>query len=199
MAFGYGGWYIGAKCWWFLSTWTWLECKAYGLVWKEKTRKVNGAKSWRILHFMYIVQALSHCKVYLIRKVKMIQWWDISIILAALLRIKKERTRVSFNCLACQFSSVSQLCPTFYDPMDCSTPGLPVHHQLLESTQTNVHWVGDAIQPSHPLSSPSPPTFSLSQHQGLFKWVSSSHQVVKVLEFQPQHQSLQWRPRTDLL
>ena len=70
-----------------------------------------------------------------------------------------------------QFSSVSQSCPTLCDPMNCSTPGLPVHHQLPEFTQTHVHWVGDAIQPSHPLSSPSPSTFNLSQHQGLFKWV----------------------------
>ena len=68
--------------------------------------------------------------------------------------------------------------------MDCSTPGLPVHHQVLESTPINVHWVGDAIQPSHPLLSPSPPALNISQHQGLFKWVSSSHQVAKVLEFQ---------------
>ena len=70
-----------------------------------------------------------------------------------------------------QFSSVAQLCPTSCDPMNCSTPGLPVHHQLPESTQTHVHWVGDAIQPSHPLSSPSPSALNLSQHQGLFKWV----------------------------
>ena len=76
-------------------------------------------------------------------------------------------------------------------------PGLPVHHQLPESTQTHVHWVGDAIQPSHPLSSPSPPAFNLSQHQGLFQWVSSSNQVTKVLEFQHQHQSFQWTLRTD--
>ena len=72
-----------------------------------------------------------------------------------------------------QFSSVAQSCPTLWDPMDCSTPGLPVHHQLPEFTQTRVRWVGDGIQPSHPLSSPSPPTFNLSQLQGLFKWVSS--------------------------
>ena len=97
------------------------------------------------------------------------------------------------------FSSVAQSCPTLCDPMNSSTPGLPVHHQLPESTQTHVHWVGDAIQPSHPLSSPSPPALNLSQHQGLFQWVSSSHQVAKVLEFQLQHQSLQWTPRTDLL
>ena len=96
-------------------------------------------------------------------------------------------------------SSVTHLCLTFCDPMNHSTPGLPVHHQLPESTQTHVHWVGDAI-PSHPLSSPSPPTLNLSQHQGLSKWVSSSHQVAaKVLEFQLKHQSFQWTPRTDLL
>ena len=85
------------------------------------------------------------------------------------------------------------------DPMDASTPGLPVHHQLQEFTQTHVHWVSDAIQPSHPLSSPSPPALNLSQHQGLFQWVSSSHQVAKVLELQLQHQSLQWIFRTDFL
>ena len=89
--------------------------------------------------------------------------------------------------------------PTLFDPMDRSTPGLPVHHQLPEFTQTHVHWVGDAVQPSHPLSSPSPPAPNLSQHQGLFKWVSSSNQVAKVLVFQLQHQSFQWTSRTDLL
>ena len=88
---------------------------------------------------------------------------------------------------------------TLCNSMDCSTPVLPVHHQLPEFTQTRVHWVGDAIQPSHPLSSPSPPAFNLSQHQGLFKWVSSFYQVAKVLEFQLQHQSFQWIFRTDLL
>ena len=98
-----------------------------------------------------------------------------------------------------QFSSVAQSCPTFCNPMDCSTPGLPVHHQLPEFTQTHVHWVNDAIQPFHPLLSPSPPALNLSQHQGLFKWVSSSHQVAKVLEFQLQHQSFQWIFRIDFL
>ena len=97
------------------------------------------------------------------------------------------------------FSSVAQSCPTLCDPMNRSTPGLPVHHQLLEFTQTQVHQVGDAIQPSHPLSSPSPPAPNPSQHQGLFQWVSSSHEVAKVLESQLQHQSFQWTPRTDLL
>ena len=96
-----------------------------------------------------------------------------------------------------QFSSVTQSCPTPYDPMDCSLPELPVHHQLPEFTQTHVHWVGNAIQPSHCLSFPSPPTFNLSQHQGLHKRVSSSHTVAKVLEFQLQHQSFQWIFRID--
>ena len=85
------------------------------------------------------------------------------------------------------------------DPMDCSTPGFTVHSQLWKLAQTHVHWVGDAIQPSHPLSSLSPPTFNLSQHDGLFQWVSSSHQVAKMLEFQLQHQSFQWIFRTDFL
>ena len=110
--------------------------------------------------------------------------------------LPRDQTHVS--CIG-QFSSVTQSCPTLCDPMNCSTPDLPVHHQLPESTQTHVHWVGDAIQPSHPLSSPSPPALNLSQNPGLFKWVSSSHQVAKVLEFQLQHQSFQWIPRTDLL
>ena len=84
-------------------------------------------------------------------------------------------------------------------PLSRITPGLPVHHQLAEFTQTHVHRVGDAIQPSHPLSSPSPPAPTSSQHQGLFQWVNSSHKVAEVLEFQLQHQSFQWTPRTDLL
>ena len=120
--------------------------------------------------------------------------------------------RLGFFCLcalhAFQFSSVQSLSRVrLCDPMDHSTPGLPVHHRLSEFTQTHVHWVGDAIQSSHPLLSPSPPAFNLSQHQGLFKWVSSLHQVAKELEFQLQFlpsfnssfSSFQWTPRTDLL
>ena len=98
-----------------------------------------------------------------------------------------------------QFSSVTQSCPTLCNSMNHSTPGLPVHHQLPEFTQTHVHHVGDTIQPSHPLSSPSPPAPNPSQHQGLSQWVSSSHQMAKVLEFQLQHQSFQWIFRTDFL
>ena len=98
-----------------------------------------------------------------------------------------------------QFSSVTQSCPTLCKPMDCSSPGLPVHHQLPQFTQTHVHWVGDATQPSHLLSSPSPPALNLPQHQGLFRLVNLSHEVAKVLDFQLQHHSFQRTPRTDLL
>ena len=93
-----------------------------------------------------------------------------------------------------KFSSVAQSCPILCDPMNCSMPGLPVCHQLPEFTQTHVHRVNDVIQPSHPLLSPSPPALNLSQHQGLFKWVRSSHQVAKVLEFQLQYQSSNEHP-----
>ena len=94
---------------------------------------------------------------------------------------------------------VAQSCLTLCDPMDHSRPGLPIHNQLLEFTQNSCHWVSDAIQPSHPLSSLCPPAFNLSQHQGFFKWGSSSHQVAKVLELQLWHQSFQWIFGTDFL
>ena len=101
----------------------------------------------------------------------------------------------SHTCLCLgqhQFSSVTQSCLTLCNPMDCSMPGFPVHHQLPELTQNHVHRVGDTIQLSHPLASPSPPAFNLSQNHGLFQWASSSHQVAKVLEFHLQHQD--WSP-----
>ena len=97
------------------------------------------------------------------------------------------------------FRSVTQSCPTLCDPMDCGMPGFPVYHQLPELTQTHVHWVGDTIQPSRPRLPPSLPAFNLTQHQGLFKWVRSPHQVAKVLELQFQHQSCQWIFRIDFL
>ena len=99
-----------------------------------------------------------------------------------------------------QFSSVQLLsCVRLCNPMNRSTPGLPVHHKLPEFTRTHIHWAGDAIQPSHPLSSPFPPAPNPSQHQSLFQWVSSSHEVAKVLEFQLQHHCLQRNPRAYLL
>ena len=124
-----------------------------------------------------------------------------------LLLFNKSRAKDTYswgNCLLLaklrgfQFSSFAQSCPTLCNPMDWGTPGFPVHHQLWDPTQTHVHWVGDAIQPFHPLSSPSHPTFNLSQNQGLFQSVISSSQVAKLLEFQLQHQSFQWLFRTIL-
>ena len=94
--------------------------------------------------------------------------------------------------LSVQFTSVAQSCLTLCDPMDCSTLGLPVYHQFPELTQTHVHWVGDAIQPSHPLLSPSPLTFNISQHQGLFQWVSSLHQVTFKAENLPHANLFGW-------
>ena len=113
--------------------------------------------------------------------------------LASFKGIKKQRNEAPLDrrISSVQFSSVTQSCPTFSDPMNRSTPGLPVHHQHPEITQTHAHRVGDAIQPSHPLSSPSPPAPNPSQHQGLFQLVNSSHEVAKVLGFHLQHQSFQ--------
>ena len=120
------------------------------------------------------------------------------------------RDRIQVSCIAgrffttgppgkpYQFSSVTQSCPTLCNPMDCSTPGYPVHHQLPQLAQTHVHWVDDAIQPSHPLSSLSS-AFNFSHPQGLLKWVTSSQQVAKVLEFQLHHQPFQWTFRTNFL
>ena len=108
-------------------------------------------------------------------------------------------TRQQLGDVSVQFSSVTHSCPTLCDPMNRSRPGLPVHHQLLEFTQTHIHRVSDAIQPSHPLSSPSPPALNPSQHQSLFQRDNSSHEVAKVLEFQLQHHPLQRNPRADLL
>ena len=121
------------------------------------------------------------------------------------------KVRLSIRCFSCflwldcivfssvQFSSVTQSCPTLCEPMNCSTPGLPVHHHLPEFTQIHVHRVCDAIQPSHPRFSPSSPAPNPSQHQSLSQWVNSSHEVAKVLELQPQRHSFQRNPRVDLL
>ena len=119
------------------------------------------------------------------------QWrsWEV-------LRLSRRHGLWSPNQASC--CSVAKSYPTLCVPMDCSTPGFSVLHCLLEFAPTHVHWVSDAIQPSHPQLSP-PPALNLSQHQGLFLWVSSSHQVAKVLELQHQHQSLQWIFRIDFL
>ena len=107
------------------------------------------------------------------------------------------RTFLNFQFSLVQSLSHVQLFKTPWTA--CRMPGFSVHHQLLKLAQTHLHWVSDAIQPSHPLSSPSPPAFNLSQHKGLIQCVHSLHQVDKVLEFQLQHQSLQWIFRTDFL
>ena len=119
-----------------------------------------------------------------------IDWFDFLAVQGTLKSLLQHNSKASiiqcsaFFMVQLQFSSVAQSCLTHYDsPMDCSTPGYHVHQQLPEFTQTHVHWVGDAIQPSHPLSAPSPPAFNLSQHQGLFQWVSSSHQWPKYWSF----------------
>ena len=156
---------------------------------------------------LYLVKEQSHCKLTVLRLSNLLFSTHHTLLFSNLLKTPSSLDHPispypSTLCwlhfaLPVQFSSVAQLYPTLCNPMDCSMPGLPVHYQLPEFTQTHVHWIGDAIQPSHPLSSPSPPTFNLSQHQGLFRWVSSSHLVAKVLEFQLQHQ-LQLCPLTNL-
>ena len=144
---------------------------------------------WEMLLRLVVVIALK-CK----QIIKMLRTWNLC-----------NNTKYAYKCKISikywqtEFSSVAQLCLTLCYPMDCSMPGFLVHHQLPELAQTHVCQVGDAIQPSNPLSSPSPPAFSLSPNQGLFQWVSSSHQVSKVLELQLQHQSFQWIFRTDFL
>ena len=105
---------------------------------------------------------------------------------------------VSFLCLILSISSDAQSCLTCYEPMDCSSPGFPVHQQHPKLAQTHVHWVGKAVKPSYALLSPFPPAFNLSQHHCLFQWASSLHQEAKVLEFQHQYQSFQWIFSTDL-
>ena len=132
-----------------------------------------------ILHYRQILCHLSHQDSPMLGLI-VYKCWERALV--------KKNKRVCSTVI--QFSSVAQWCPSLCNPRDCSMPGFPVYHQLLELAQTHVHWVSDAIQPSHPLSSPSP-AFNLSQPQGLFQWVSSLHQEAKVSELQLQHQSFQ--------
>ena len=147
-----------------------------------------------ISHSYFPVLRASSSGVLEISWLYFIYWWTLAL---SVLGNSSLTWQTSFASI--QYSSVAQSCLTLCDPTHCKTPGLPVHHQLLELAQTHVLWVGDAIQPSHPLSSPSPPAFNLSQHQGLLKWVSSSYQMAKVLQFHLQHQSFQWIFMTDFL
>ena len=135
---------------------------------------------------------------YVCEKEILFQWSGL-LLICTLKPRKKIMNIMILKLYSVYFSSVTQSCPTLCDPMNCSMPALPVYHQLPEFTQTHVHQVSDAIQPSHPPSSPSPPAPNTSQHQSLFQWVNSSHEVAKVLVLQPQHQSFQWTPRTYLL
>ena len=164
--------------------WKWVQCNI-----RERTYDLESAR--------LIQESVSSCDLTYSLIWGKLPNLSASCILKTYQRIATASLSWSFTVY--QFSSVAQSCPTLCDPMNCSTPGLPAHHKLLELTQTHVHWVGDAIQPSHPLPSPSPPALNLSQNQGLFQWVSSSHQVAKVLEFQLQHQSFQRTLKTDLL
>ena len=118
---------------------------------------------------------------------------------AIYMKVYGKSYEIYFLKISFQFSSITQSCPGLCKPMGCSTPGFPVHHQLPELAQICVHWIGDIIQPSHLLLSPFSPAFNLFQDQGFSQWVSSSHQMAKVLEFQLQHQSFQWIFRTDFL
>ena len=159
-------------------------------------------RKWTSVHYCHLIIWLClHCpnNIFYIHKTPLKIMHCIGLSLDSLMGKNSLVFPLTSQSHSVQFSSVAQLCLILCDPMNCSMPGLLVHHQLQESTQTHVRWVSDAIQPSHPLSFPSPPALNLSQHQGLFQWVSSLHQVAKVLEFQLQYQSFQWAPRTDLL
>ena len=167
---------------------------AWRIPWTEFIRSLRVGHVWSNLAHTHACTYIEHV-AYICSKLSIIRKMQIKV-----LYIQFSSLQSLSHVWLFQFSSVAQSCPTLGDPMNRSTPGLPVHQQLPEVTQTHVHRVGDAIQPSHPLSSSSLPAFNLSQHQGLFQWVNSSHEVAKVLEFQKlQHQSFQWTPRTDLL
>ena len=180
---------------WFPLEFTgWISLLSKGL-----SRVFSNTTAW---HSAFFVVQLSHPYMTTGKTIALTRWTFVGKIMSLLFNLLS-RLVITFlpwsKHLLIQFSSVTQLCPALCDPMDWSTQGFPVHHQLPKLAQTHVHQVSDAIQPSCPLSSLAPPAFNLSQHQGLFQWVCYSYQVAKVLEFQLQCQSFQWIFRTDFL
>ena len=154
----------------------------------EKTQKRKSAFQkiilFKILHVIFQKNwTVNNRYTKCLRKIPKVSFFYLKF---SVVENKLHHTTVTYTRIfsSVQFSSVTQSCPTLWNPMNRSTPGLPVHHQLPEFTQTHVHWVSDAIQPSHPLSSPPPPAPNPSQHQSLFHWHNSSHELAKVLEFQ---------------
>ena len=158
-------------------------CDLQSMIWKDPMKLRENETA---LHFKYAEiwghwrQTRGKCKEITERAKEQAAsinrgWWNEIVLFS----VVKDR-EAWHATVSVQFSSVTQSCPTFCNPMDYSTPGFPVHHQLPELAQIHVYRVSDAIQPSHPLSSPSPPAFNLSQHQSLFQWVSSLHQVAKL-------------------
>ena len=138
--------------------------------------------------------------IVLIKENRKRSWWFIFTQVSTMIReVRWILFWITSSAYKNYFSSIAQSCLTLCDPMNHSTLGLPVHHQLPEFTQTHVHRVSDAMQPSHPRSSPSSPAPNPCQHQCLFRCVNSSHEVAKVLDFHLQHHSLQRNPRADLL
>ena len=151
---------------------------------------------WNLIHIITFKNLIKDVSQNLI---SIAYWWDLKLLERNIKNtiLQKNYFKTFFGSV--QFSSVTQSCPTLCDPTNCSTPGLPVHHQLPEFTQTHIHRVSDVIHPSHLLLPPFPLALNHSPDQGLFQQVGSSHQVAKVLELQLQHQSFQWIFRTDFL
>ena len=165
----------------------WIIMPSYWLLWLNQCSNISG---YNYSQARYIPGAL--LKVLFHEEIP-------HLLLSFKSTLEYNYSSIVFIQLWVHFSSITQLWSTLCNPKDCSTQGLPVHHQLPELAQTHVHWVSDAIQPSHSLWSPFPSGFNFAQHQGVFQWVSSSHQVAKVLELQLQHQSFQRIFRTDFL
>ena len=184
----------------------WSQLQRSDIIWFHSNEMFTTGKSIKTKHRLVVSKGHREGKLGLAASMYgVIEMFCVYIVVVVVVHneyIKNEvqtsRLWILFHVNYCCFS-VAQPCPTLSDPMDYIMPGFPVLHNLLEFPQTQFHWVGDAIQPSHPLSSFSPFAFNLSQLQSLFLWVGSSHQVAKVLEFQLQYQYFQWIFRVDFL